>query len=268
MAKPESAFVGKVAVVTGGAGGIGYSTTRLLIERGARVAVADIALDRAIAVAEMFGDQAVAVPLDLGDRSSIESAVAKAVDHFGRLDVLVNNAAYLHPEVAERDLDIERADPDLWDKTFAVNVRGTMLACRAALPHIVAAGGGAVVNTVSGLGTRGHIIQTAYAASKAALIQLTRSIAASHGRRGVRCNSVAPGMTMTDTVRAAFPLRLRQLTEQETLMNRLGEPEDIAEAIVFLASDAARNITGQCLLSDGGYTSHIPACLEFAGTSP
>jgi NAD(P)-dependent dehydrogenase (short-subunit alcohol dehydrogenase family) len=165
--------------------------------------------------------------------------------------------------MAERDRDVETMDLAVWDKTFAVNLRGTMLACKAALPHLAASGNGAIVNTVSNLALQGHVIQTAYSASKAALIQLTRSIAASHGRRGVRCNAVAPGMTMTPALRQAFPPHIRKLVEDETLRDRLGEPEDIAEAVAFLASDAARNITGQVLVSDGGLSSHVPGIAGF-----
>lgn len=254
----------KVAIVTGAAGGIGFATVQLLIARGARVVMADLAVDRAASLAGQFGDKAHALPLDLGAADSIEALVAGAVDHFGRLDILVNNAAHLTPDVAEKDRDVESADADLWLKTFSVNVVGTMLACKAALPHIAASGGGAIVNTVSAMALRGNVVQAAYSSSKAALIQLTRSIAASHGRKGIRCNAVAPGMTLTETVKAAFPVPMRELTERETLMDRLGEPDDIAQAIAFLASDAARNITGQCLVSDGGYTSHIPGVFGFA----
>jgi NAD(P)-dependent dehydrogenase (short-subunit alcohol dehydrogenase family) len=146
----------------------------------------------------------------------------------------------------------------VWDRTFTVNLRGTMMLCREALPHLRAAGNGAIVNTVSNLALQGHLIQAAYSASKAGLVQLTRSIAASHGRQGVRCNAVAPGMTLTPSLVAAFPAELRRVVEQETLRDRLGAPQDIAEAVAFLASDAARNITGQVLVSDGGLASHVP----------
>lgn len=257
-------LTGRVAIVTGAAGGIGIATTRLMIERGARVLMADIAAERASELACEFGNYAAPYFLDLADPKSVQDMIDAAISHFGRLDILHNNAAYLGPDVAERDRDVERMDLDLWDKTFAVNVRGTMLACRAALPHLVASGAGAIVNTVSNLALQGHIIQAAYSASKAALLQLTRSVAASHGRRGVRCNAVAPGMTMTPALHEAFPPQVRKLVEQETLRDRLGEPEDIAEAVAFLSSTAARNITGQCLVSDGGLSTHIPGLAGFA----
>ncbi|MDE2597845.1 MAG: SDR family oxidoreductase [Sphingomonadales bacterium] len=252
---------GKVALITGGAGGIGGATARLLTARGARVAIADIAFEAAQALAtELPG--ALAVRLDLEDEASIEAMVADTLSHFGRLDVLHNNAALLGPEIAQNDGDVEHMATALWDRTYAVNVRGTMIACRAALPHLRQSRGN-VVNTVSNLALQGHMIQAAYASSKAAIIQMTRAIAASHGVHGVRCNAVAPGMTMTPALREAFPPLLRAAVEAETLRDQLGDPEDIAEAVAFLASDAARNITGQVLVSDGGCASHVPGIAGF-----
>jgi NAD(P)-dependent dehydrogenase (short-subunit alcohol dehydrogenase family) len=252
---------GKVVVITGGAGGIGGATARLLTARGAKVAVADIAFDAAERLAGEL-DGAIALPLDLEDEASIEAMVARTVSHYGRLDVLHNNAALLGPDIAQADGDIEHMDTALWDRTYAVNVRGTMIACRAALPHLRAARGN-VVNTVSNLALQGHMIQAAYSSSKAAIIQMTRSLAASHGVHGVRANAVAPGMTMTPALREAFPAPLRQAVEAETLRDQLGAPEDIAEAVAFLASDAARNITGQVLVADGGCASHVPGIASF-----
>jgi NAD(P)-dependent dehydrogenase (short-subunit alcohol dehydrogenase family) len=254
---------GKAAIVTGAAGGIGSATARLLAARGARVMLADLDAAGAETAAHAIGRDTIAQAVDLADPASIEAMVARAADHFGRLDIIDNNAAFLGPDVAARDRDVETMDLALWDQTFAVNVRGTMVACRAALPHLSASGAGAIVNVVSNLALQGHVIQAAYAASKAAIIQMTRSIAASHGRRGVRCNAVAPGMTMTPALRAAFPPDIRKLVEDETLRDRLGEPEDIAEAVAFLASHAARNITGQLLVSDGGLASHVPGIAGF-----
>jgi NAD(P)-dependent dehydrogenase (short-subunit alcohol dehydrogenase family) len=252
---------GKVAIITGGAGGIGAATARLMTARGANVVIADIAFDAAQALAaELPGAHAMAV--DLEHQSSIKAMVADTAAKFGRIDILHNNAALLGPDIAQADGDVERMDTDLWDRTYRVNVRGTMIACREALPHLRATRG-CIVNTVSNLALQGHMIQAAYSSSKAAIIQMTRSIAASHGKRGVRCNAVAPGMTMTPALKEAFPPPLRQVVEHETLRDQLGEPEDIAEAVAFLASPAARNITGQVLVSDGGCASHVPGLAGF-----
>lgn len=252
---------GKVAVITGGAGGIGAATARLMAARGGRVVIADIAVERARGIASELPD-AIGLPLDLADEASVEAMIAATIAHFGQLDILHNNAALLDPALAPLDGDIEHMATDVWDCTMAVNLRGTMIACRAALPHLRVSRG-CIVNTVSNLALQGHMIQAAYSASKAALIQLTRSIAASHGRHGVRCNAVAPGMTLTPALEAAFPPPLRQAVEDETLRDQLGRPEDIAEAVAFLASDAARNITGQVLVADGGCASHVPGLAQF-----
>jgi NAD(P)-dependent dehydrogenase (short-subunit alcohol dehydrogenase family) len=252
---------GKIAIITGGAGGIGFATAQLMSARGARVVLADIALARAEELAAGLPD-AIAVQLDLADEASTQAMVAQTIAHFGRLDILHNNAALLDPELAPLDGDIEHMATDTWDRIMAVNLRGTMIACRAALPHLRNSRG-CIVNTVSNLALQGHIIQAAYSASKAALIQMTRSIAASHGRHGVRCNAVAPGMTMTPALEAAFPPPLRRAVEDETLRDQLGRPEDIAEVAAFLASDAARNITGQVLVADGGCASHVPGIAQF-----
>jgi NAD(P)-dependent dehydrogenase (short-subunit alcohol dehydrogenase family) len=256
----------KVVIITGGAGGIGAATARLMTARGAHVVIADIDAVRAAAVSDALqGSRALS--LDLEHQSSIKAMIADVIAHYGRIDVLINNAALLGPDIAQRDGNVEDMDTDLWDRTYRINVRGTMIACREALPHLrascLAGRGGNIVNTVSNLALQGHIIQAAYSSSKAAIIQMTRAIAASHGRHGVRCNAVAPGMTSTPALLDAFPPVLRQLVEDETLRDQLGEPEDIAEALAFLASPAARNITGQVLVSDGGCASHVPGLAGF-----
>jgi NAD(P)-dependent dehydrogenase (short-subunit alcohol dehydrogenase family) len=253
---------GKVAVITGGAGGIGAATARLMAARGARIVVADIAFEAAKALAEELPD-ALAVKLDLEHQSSIKAMIASVVSHYGQIDILINNAALLGPEIARQDGNVEDMDTELWDRTYRINVRGTMIACREALPHLRATKGN-IVNTVSNLALQGHLLQAAYSSSKAAIIQMTRAIAASHGKAGIRCNAVAPGMTSTPALLEAFPPPLRQLVEDETLRDQLGEPEDIAEAIAFLTSPAARNTTGHVLVSDGGCASHVPGIASFA----
>lgn len=253
---------GRVALITGGAGGIGSATARLMAARGARLVIADIAAEGAKQVAASLPD-AIPCAVDLADEHSIKAMIALAVAHYGRLDILHNNAAALDPALAPLDGNIEQMRTEVWDRTFAVNLRGAMIASREALPHLKATGNGAIVNTVSNLALQGHLIQAAYSASKAALIQMTRSIAASHARQGVRCNAVAPGMTLTPALIAAFPPPLRKLVEEETLRDRLGGPEDIAEAVAFLASDAAANISGEVLVSDGGLSNHVPGLSGF-----
>jgi NAD(P)-dependent dehydrogenase (short-subunit alcohol dehydrogenase family) len=252
---------GKVAIITGGAGGIGFATAQLMAQRGAWVVIADIAGDRAKGLAAKLPG-ALGITVDLEQEASIKAMVADTVGHFGHLDVLVNNAALLGPDIARADGSVEHMDTALWDRTFTINVRGTMIASRTALPHLIKTRGN-IVNTVSSLALQGHLIQAAYSSSKAAIIQMTRAIAASHGKQGVRCNAVAPGMTMTPALKEAFPAELRKVVEDETLRDKLGEPEDIAEAIAFLGSSAARNITGHVIECDGGGTSHVPGLAGF-----
>ncbi|EZP74574.1 Short-chain dehydrogenase/reductase SDR [Sphingomonas paucimobilis] len=251
---------GKVAIVTGAAGGIGAATARLMARRGASVVIADIAGDAAQAAARRIGEDgatAIALPVDLADEASVVALIEETVSRFGRLDILHNNAAALTPELHAADLDIARMETWAWDRSFAVNCRGTMIAMRTALPHLVTSRG-AIVNTVAAMALRGHALQAAYTASKAAVIQMTRSVAASHGRLGVRCNAVAPGLILTPVVRDHLPPEMLTMTLGETLNDRLGEPEDVAQMAAFLASDAAGHVNGQVVTVDGGYISHIP----------
>ena len=246
-----------VVIVTGGAGGIGRATTDIAVGRGARVAVLDIHLEAAQAVAERHGDAALAVKLDLADESSVVAAIERVAAHFGQIDVLINNAAVVNKELQKADRGVGEMPTWVWDLTFAVNCRGTMLATREAMPHLIKTRG-SIVNTVSGQGLQGNVVLAAYSASKAAVIQMTRSVATAYGRKGVRCNAVAPGLILTETVAKEFPQNWRDLIEGETPRGTSGAPEDIAEALLFLASDAARNITGQTIAADGGVSMHIP----------
>ena len=256
-----AALSGKVAIVTGGAGGIGSATCRLMAGRGAAVVVADLDGERAAAVADGIaaaGGTALALAVDLAEEESIVAMVARTVEAFGRLDVIDNNAALLTADFARRDLDVATMETEVWDRTFRVNTRGTMLCCREALKVMERQGGGVIVNTASNLALQGNVIQAAYSASKAAVIQLTRSIATSHGKRGIRCNAVLPGLTGSAAALANLPPRLIEIVTEETLTPYLGAPEDIAHAVAFLASDEARYITGQCFVVDGGTSAHIP----------
>lgn len=165
---------GRVAIVTGGAGGIGSATCRLLTERGAKVVVADLDGERAAALAADLPD-ALAVKVDLASEAEIENLFTRTLDAYGRLDILDNNAALLGADVVQADHDIAGMTTALWDRTFAVNTRGTMLCCRNALKIMEKQGSGSIINTASNLALQGHVIQAAYSASKAAVLQMTRS---------------------------------------------------------------------------------------------
>jgi NAD(P)-dependent dehydrogenase (short-subunit alcohol dehydrogenase family) len=261
----------KVAIITGAGGGIGAATARLLADRGASVVLADVNLAAAEVVAASIdsrGNAALALYVDLADAESIQSMIRDTLEKFGRIDVLHNNAADLSAENAARDQDIQTMETDVWDRTFRVNVRGTMLCCKYALPHMVNRGSGSIINTASNLGLQGNLGQAAYAASKAAVLQLTRSIATSHGRRGIRCNAVSPGLVLTPAARDHLPPQLLKIVADETLTPYLGEPMDIAHAVAFLASDESRYVTGHNLVVDGGTVAHVPGFAQFRGMQP
>jgi NAD(P)-dependent dehydrogenase (short-subunit alcohol dehydrogenase family) len=252
---------GMAAIVTGGAGGIGAATCRVLAERGASVAVADVDGELARAVADAInagGGKAIGLTVDIGDEASIIAMFGKVMGAFGRLDIIDNNAALLTQDYSQRDLDIARMETEVWDRTFQVNTRGTMICCREALKAMQSQGSGVIINTASNLALQGNVIQAAYSASKAAVIQLTRSIATSHGRRGIRCNTVLPGLTGSRAALENLPPRLREIVKEETLTPYLGDPMDIAYTVAFLASEEARYITGQTIVADGGTSVHIP----------
>jgi NAD(P)-dependent dehydrogenase (short-subunit alcohol dehydrogenase family) len=250
-----SRFDGAVAIVTGGAGGIGSATCRKLAEQGARVVVADIDGDGAATIAAEVGGTGVG--FDLGDPAAVERLIASAVQEHGRLDVLVNNAALRTPEVMAADTTVETMDADGWRETMDVNALGFALACKHAIPHLRAAGGGSIVNVSSQQAVVGANIGSAYAASKAAIIALTRMVATQCGRDGIRCNAVAPGLIGSTRIR--HNTGLMEAVLPHVLLGRIGEPEDVADLICYLASGESAYITGQLLHVDGGYLAHMPA---------
>ncbi len=251
---------GKVAIVTGSANGIGAATAYRLAQEGAAVVVADIDADGAAARAAAIvaaGDTAIGVGVDIADESSVHRLVATTVSAFGAIDVLHNNASAMN--LTPSDVDVLGLDLDTWDGTIRTNLRGTMLCCKAAIPHILERGGGSVVNTSSGQALLGDTGQTAYAAAKAAVIALSRSIATQYGRRGLRCNAICPGLILTDRLRQKLdgPATERLLRHQ--LVSRAGQPEDIANLVCFLISDEGSFITGQAISIDGGSQAHMPS---------
>jgi NAD(P)-dependent dehydrogenase (short-subunit alcohol dehydrogenase family) len=253
-------LAGKVAIVTGSASGIGAATVRRFAAEGAAVAVADLNLEGAEKVAasiEEVGGTAAAFAFDLGDEASVQAMVDTAAAHFGGIDILFNNAAATHLGV--RDLPVEHADADIWDDSFRINVRGTMVATRAAAAHMLARGGGSIINASSGAGLSGDYGHPAYGAAKSAVARLTTYTAAEYGKRGIRCNAIAPGLIVTDhtsTTYAKGPMR--DLMLRHHLTPRLGEPDDVANIVLFLASDESTYITGQVIGVDGGLLTHVP----------
>ncbi|WP_317446846.1 SDR family NAD(P)-dependent oxidoreductase [Streptomyces collinus] len=244
-------FAGHGILVTGAARGIGAATARRLAEEGGRVLLADrdaAEAERTAAVLRRLGLAAEACACDVADRESVEAAVARAVAAFGSLDVLVNCAAHCSPDVPFFEDDPDEA----WARDLDVTLTGAYRCCRAALPHLAASGRGAVVGigSVNGLQDFGN---HAYSAAKAGLGSLTRTLAGHAAARGVRVNLVAPGTVRT----SAWEGREDELAAVRGLypLGRVGEPEDIAAAVAFLASRDAAWITGTTLVVDGGLTA-------------
>lgn len=258
---------GKVAIVTGGGGALGRATALRLAAEGARVAVADIAAAAAHAAAEEIrsaGGQAIPVAVDLTDEESIEAMVAGTLDEFGRLDVLHNNAGATGREQLKNDRLVTTMPTAIWDNAMSVNVRGPMLACKHAIPAMLEAGGGSIINTASVAAFRGDSVRVAYGCSKAALLALTIYVASSFGKSGIRCNAVSPGIIMNPAVRAR-----RSTTDLENVLRhypspRLGEPEDLAALVAYLASDESVFVNGQNISLDGAMSVHVPSMNEYA----
>jgi NAD(P)-dependent dehydrogenase (short-subunit alcohol dehydrogenase family) len=247
---------GKVAIITGGAGGIGAASAARFIAEGAMVVIADLFEDRARAVAAQLGENALPLFYDAGDPDSIESAVAETVATFGRLDILFNNAALTDLRVQGQDTTATDIPLEVWDQTMRVNVRGMLIGTRFAIPHMAKVGGGSIINTASDSGLAGDIARIAYGTSKGAVITLTKYIAVQHGRQGIRCNAIAPGVIMTEQMRK-LPV-LAATIQRHVLTPRLGIPADIAALAAFLAADESAYITGQTIACDGGHLAHQP----------
>jgi NAD(P)-dependent dehydrogenase (short-subunit alcohol dehydrogenase family) len=251
---------GKVAIVTGAASGIGAETATRLAQEGAAVVVADINLpgaEQLVARIVQTGAAAAAVRVDLGDEQSIIEMISFAVERFGGLDILDNNAADTRLS-ATRDGGVEHTDTQVWDTLMRINLRGTMIACKAAIPRMRARGGGSIINMSSGSGLTGALAPTAYGVSKAGIIMLTQYVATQHGKEGIRCNAIAPGLIVTDAASTYASGPFGEMMLRHHLTPRLGTPGDIASAVAFLASDEASFITGQVISVDGGLLSHAP----------
>ena len=238
-------FNGKVAFITGGARGIGRATAEAFAAEGARVIVADVDAGSAEATARALGGGAIGLQLDVSDAASVKAAVAAALARAERIDVLINNAGIT------RDATLLKTSDEAWDQVIAVNLTGTFLMTREVAPHMVARGAGAIVNASSIVGIYGNFGQTNYVATKSGVIGMTRVWAREIGRKGVRVNCIAPGFIATDMT-AKMPEEVLEGMKKRTPLGRLGAPEDVARAYLFLASDDASFVNGQVLGVDGG----------------
>jgi NAD(P)-dependent dehydrogenase (short-subunit alcohol dehydrogenase family) len=242
----------KIAIVTGAGSGIGRAIAVAMIGEGARAVLVGRRKDRVEEVVSEADGSAMALAADVSKRDEIEHVLEETVRAFGGINVLVNNAGILHPGTAEQITEAQ------WDETFNINVRGLWLLSRAVLPHLRKAGGGSIINVASVLGINGTRNRAAYAASKGAVVLLTKCMAVDHGHENIRVNAICPSFVETDLTAAILskapdPDAIRCERIGVHPIGRLGQPEDMAGLAVFLASDESSWVTGTTFPVDGGY---------------
>lgn len=241
----------RVCIVTGGGSGIGRATAELFAKNGAYVVVADVNEDAAIRVANEIGSKAFGVRVDVSSAKDAESMVEKTTAKWGRVDVLVNNAGF------GTTGNVVTIPEETWDLIMSVNVKGIFLCSKYVIPVMRRNGGGSIINTTSYTATSAIADRTAYVASKGAISSLTRAMAMDHAKEGIRVNAVAPGTIDSPYFTKIFaeakdPAKLRSDFNARAVMDRMGTAEEIAEAMLFLASDRSRFATGSILTVDGG----------------
>jgi NAD(P)-dependent dehydrogenase (short-subunit alcohol dehydrogenase family) len=248
----------KAFLIAGGATGIGAATAKRLAGEGARVAIGDVNIAGATATAEQItqsGGRAIAVEFDLADSQSVQNLVDRTLAEFGAIHGLHNVGADLSEHNLGRDTTILDTDMDVWLRTLDVNLLGYVRTIRAVLPHLLAQGGGSIVNTSSGAALGSDPQHVAYGASKAAVNHLTRHVAVNWGKHNIRSNGVMPGLVMGETQERQNDLQLQQAFLTFGKTTRLGKPDDLAAITTFLLSEEAEWITGQVWYIGGG--SHL-----------
>ncbi len=238
----------RVALITGAGRGIGRATALLFANEGAKLALCDVDEAAVKAVADEIkaaGGQAIAVVADVSDSAQVDGMVGKVIETFGQIDILINNAGIL------RDARLVKMTDEEFDAVIAVNLKGVFNCTRAVAPHMIERGYGRIISTSSVVGIYGNFGQTNYVASKAGVIGMTRVWARELGPKGITVNAVAPGFVATDMIRSV-PEKVINMMVEKVPLKRLGQPEDIANAFLFLASDEAAYVNGAVLSVDGG----------------
>lgn len=247
---------GQVAVVTGAASGMGKAIAELYVKEGAKVVVSDLNLEGAEAVAAAIkagGGEAIAVQTNVADPKDIHTMIDTAVSEYGTLDILVNNAGIMDNMAPVGDVDDEK-----WDLIFDVNTKGVMRAIRKALPIFLEKGKGVIINTASTGGFSGAHAGAAYTASKHAVIGLTKNTGFMYAQKGIRCNAIAPGATMTNiasTMRNVNEFGASRTKVTQGVIPRVGQAEEIAQVALFLASDESSFVNGAVIAADAGWTA-------------
>ncbi|MGB3905809.1 MAG: SDR family oxidoreductase [Anaerolineae bacterium] len=242
----------KAAIVTGGASGIGRATAILFAREGAKVVVADrdpTGGQETVRMIEGEGGQAIFVQTDVSRTEDVQRMVRETVSTYGRLDVLFNNAGI--GETAK----VTEASLEHWERVLTVNLGSVFLGCKYAIPEMVKLGGGSIINNASILAEVGFSNAPAYSASKHGVVGLTQTIALDYAAEGIRANTVCPGFIRTPMVTEGLDPETRDYIASLHALGRMGEPEEVAEAVLFLASDRSSFVTGTCLFVDGGYTA-------------
>ncbi|WP_068777331.1 SDR family NAD(P)-dependent oxidoreductase [Paenibacillus sp. FJAT-26967] len=254
---------GKVAIVTGGASGIGLATAQMFAKEGAKVVIADFNQAGAEQAAQEIvsqGGEAIGIFLDASKEESIKATIDLTVEKFGAIHVLFNNVGLTN---LQKDLDVVNIDLDEWDRLMNVNLKSVVIGCKYAIPHMIEAGGGSIINTASMAAFAGDVIRLAYGASKAAVVNVTKYVAAQYGRQNIRCNGVAPGLILTPAAKNNIPPQMLEIFGKYNALPYHGEADDIASAVLFFASDESKFVTGQTLQVEGGHYLSNPTAPDF-----
>jgi 3-oxoacyl-[acyl-carrier protein] reductase len=253
----ETGLRGKVVIVTGAAAGIGRATALRFAREGCRIGLFDVQEAPGPGLVDEIsglGGEALFARVDVAEASSVEAGVGAVLERWGRVDVLVNNAGILRDAQLVKWKDgaaVAAMTDEAWDAVLGVNLKGVFLCTRAVVPHMIQGGGGVVLSASSVVGLYGNFGQTNYVATKAGVVGMTRTWARELGKHGIRVNAVAPGFVATEIL-SGMPRKVLDSMVEHTPLGRMGQPEDVANAYCWLASDQASFVTGHCLSVDGG----------------